>query len=368
MRDGSLDASASAEEGCSWIQGVDADGSPCRVSAIRDADQVAVSSSCDAGIADCTPNGEGPCHSSGGVHLTGVANGHAAGSSIDVLADENLPDVTDPPVLSSTSTEVVIAPIEAHAPSNDQSILVPNFQIHPSYPIEMRDCSTALIGGRPNTRVPAAIPPEKWILILKKLEQAVEMSYLSPCKQLHDGFVCCALVILFPPSFVCFFDEVFPCIFHSPGDRAVRKLCHLISHKDLAGLGVEIALTTTKPLCPCGTRKRRLEIRPISVEENTRRAEAAGVPIDPGFKAPSAVEIERELAGQCRICLDEESEPVLISPCECTGGMHRECLVRWQQHKLKARRRDDHAPSVGIERCEICRAPWKFVIPQLQEE
>jgi hypothetical protein len=53
----------------------------------------------------------------------------------------------------------------------------------------------------------------------------------------------------------------------------------------------------------------------------------------------------------CRICMDEESDPVanpLINPCKCAGStkyVHRQCLLKWRTMK-----EGTHA----FYRCEIC--------------
>ena len=50
----------------------------------------------------------------------------------------------------------------------------------------------------------------------------------------------------------------------------------------------------------------------------------------------------------CRICLDEDDQKDLISPCNCAGStkyVHRDCLENWRATNIN----EDN-----YKRCEIC--------------
>ncbi|GLC45112.1 hypothetical protein PLESTM_001687900 [Pleodorina starrii] len=62
-------------------------------------------------------------------------------------------------------------------------------------------------------------------------------------------------------------------------------------------------------------------------------------------------------AKTCRICMDDESDPVtnpLINPCKCSGTtkyVHRQCLLKWRTMK---------AGTQAHYRCEICHYRYQF--------
>ncbi|GLI58803.1 hypothetical protein VaNZ11_000569 [Volvox africanus] len=59
----------------------------------------------------------------------------------------------------------------------------------------------------------------------------------------------------------------------------------------------------------------------------------------------------------CRICMDEEVDPILnplISPCKCSGStkyVHRQCLLKWRSMK---------SGTQAYYRCEICHYRYQF--------
>ncbi|GIL98217.1 hypothetical protein Vretimale_3633, partial [Volvox reticuliferus] len=59
----------------------------------------------------------------------------------------------------------------------------------------------------------------------------------------------------------------------------------------------------------------------------------------------------------CRICMDEEFDPIsnpLISPCKCSGStkyVHRQCLLKWRSMK---------SGTQAYYRCEICHYRYQF--------
>lgn len=55
---------------------------------------------------------------------------------------------------------------------------------------------------------------------------------------------------------------------------------------------------------------------------------------------------------ECRICFGDNSDQILISPCNCAGTLkfvHRECLDKWR----KISRHDTF--------CDICKTKYKFI-------
>ena len=61
----------------------------------------------------------------------------------------------------------------------------------------------------------------------------------------------------------------------------------------------------------------------------------------------------------CRVCLDEEDQKGLISPCNCAGTtkyIHRDCLENWRATNIN----DDN-----FKRCEICHFEYEMVKQEL---
>ena len=67
-------------------------------------------------------------------------------------------------------------------------------------------------------------------------------------------------------------------------------------------------------------------------------------------------EEEEEEDRFCRVCYDDESQGILISPCLCKnsiGFIHYECLKEW--------RKTSHRIITG---CEICKFEYQFYKPK----
>jgi hypothetical protein len=62
----------------------------------------------------------------------------------------------------------------------------------------------------------------------------------------------------------------------------------------------------------------------------------------------------------CRICLDNDNQKDIISPCLCTGGsayVHRKCLDNWRSLNNKER---------AFESCEVCQ--FKYIIEPVVDD
>ncbi|KAJ1619713.1 hypothetical protein T492DRAFT_1083697 [Pavlovales sp. CCMP2436] len=73
--------------------------------------------------------------------------------------------------------------------------------------------------------------------------------------------------------------------------------------------------------------------------------------------APETDELGEELR-QCRICLDVEAQPDLISPCMCAGSVrwvHRRCLDEWRAQGIR--------PS-AFDQCELCQFTYLTTVQE----
>ncbi|GLC59278.1 hypothetical protein PLESTB_001469500 [Pleodorina starrii] len=96
-----------------------------------------------------------------------------------------------------------------------------------------------------------------------------------------------------------------------------------------------------------------VEVAPLLVKEDEEESENM-LRTNRGNSSPAA-------AKTCRICMDDESDPVtnpLINPCKCSGTtkyVHRQCLLKWRTMK---------AGTQAHYRCEICHYRCAYLATQ----
>lgn len=76
------------------------------------------------------------------------------------------------------------------------------------------------------------------------------------------------------------------------------------------------------------------------------------------FASPDEQSPVEEISRICRICLANDNESEMISPCLCKGSMkyvHSECLKRWRHSAL-----NHYKPS--YYRCDQCFCPYTFAL------
>lgn len=89
-------------------------------------------------------------------------------------------------------------------------------------------------------------------------------------------------------------------------------------------------------------------------------------PYEEEDKTQLKVDKPRAFGGTCRICLAEEGESPLISPCSCKGTMefvHLSCLQRWVNSRHVSRT-GEHSVSYYWKNvsCELCQMPYKSAV------
>jgi hypothetical protein len=65
--------------------------------------------------------------------------------------------------------------------------------------------------------------------------------------------------------------------------------------------------------------------------------------------------------GTCKICLDDNTNQILIYPCLCTLGVHADCFIDWVSAKHKMKNYEVRT-KINDTKCEVCLSKISFKI------